>query len=79
MGSIASADKSPNSTSEALGLILISDDLIGISTTFMVRRLRPEVRVVVRMFNQNLIARMGSAVANIQTLSVSGLAAPLSR
>ena len=43
----------------------------------MVRHLHPSIRVVVRMFNQNLISRLGSAVANIHTLSVSGLAAPL--
>src|SRR5215212_5815044 len=34
----------------ALGvLILTSDDLVSISTALMVRRLRPDVRVVVRM------------------------------
>jgi Trk K+ transport system NAD-binding subunit len=58
-------------------LILTSDDLINISTALMVRHLQPEVRVVVRMFNQNLLARLGKAVRNTSALSVSGLAAPL--
>jgi Trk K+ transport system NAD-binding subunit len=58
-------------------LILPSDELISLQTALMVRHLHPSVRVVVRMFNQNLITRLGSAVANVHTLSVSGLAAPL--
>jgi Trk K+ transport system NAD-binding subunit len=58
-------------------LILPSDELISLQTALLVRHLHPTVRVVVRMFNQNLITRLGSAVANIHTLSVSGLAAPL--
>jgi Trk K+ transport system NAD-binding subunit len=58
-------------------LILPSDELVSLQTALMVRHLHPTIRVVVRMFNQNLISRLGSAVANIHTLSVSGLAAPL--
>jgi Trk K+ transport system NAD-binding subunit len=58
-------------------LILTSDDLINISATLMVRHLNPDVRVVVRMFNQNLIARLGKAVTNVFALSVSGMTAPL--
>ncbi len=58
-------------------LILPSDELVSLQTALLVRHLHPTVRVVVRMFNQNLITRLGSAVANIHTLSVSGLAAPL--
>jgi Trk K+ transport system NAD-binding subunit len=58
-------------------LILPSDELVSLQTALMVRHLHPTIRVVVRMFNQNLITRLGSAVANIHTLSVSGLAAPL--
>src|SRR5947209_7547281 len=40
-------------------LILTSDDLVSISTALMVRHLHPDIRVVVRMFNQGLIARLG--------------------
>src|SRR5262249_50748153 len=58
-------------------LILTSDDLVNISTALMVRSLHPEVRVVLRMFNQNLIPRLGKAVHNIFALSTSTLAAPV--
>ncbi len=58
-------------------LILTSDDLVNISTALMVRNLNPDVRVVIRMFNQNLIARLGGAVHNIYALSTSALTAPL--
>jgi Trk K+ transport system NAD-binding subunit len=58
-------------------LILTSDDLTNLSATLMVRHLNPNVRVVVRLFNQNLIARLGSAVENVYALSTSALAGPL--
>jgi Trk K+ transport system NAD-binding subunit len=58
-------------------LILISDDLIGISSALTVRNLNPEVRIIVRMFNQNLTARLGPAVQNVFALSTSALVAPL--
>lgn len=58
-------------------LIVTSDDLVNVSAALLVRRLNPEVRVVVRMFNQNLLARLGGAVKNTVALSVSALTAPL--
>jgi Trk K+ transport system NAD-binding subunit len=58
-------------------LIVTSDDLINISTALMVRHLHPSIRVVVRLFNQNLIQRLGQAVKNMFALSVSSLSAPL--
>src|SRR5262245_3200059 len=58
-------------------LILTSDDLTNISTALTVRHLHPEVRVVVRMFNQNLLTRLGKAVHNVFALSTSTLTAPL--
>jgi Trk K+ transport system NAD-binding subunit len=58
-------------------LILTSDDLVNLSATLMVRHLNPAVRVIVRLFNQNLIARLGSAVENVFALSTSALAGPL--
>jgi Trk K+ transport system NAD-binding subunit len=58
-------------------LILISDDLISISTALTIRNLNPGVRVIVRMFNQNLMARLGTAVHNVVGLSLSALAAPV--
>jgi Trk K+ transport system NAD-binding subunit len=58
-------------------LILTSDDLVNISTALTVRHLCRDVRVVVRMFNQNLLARLGKALENIFALSTSALTAPL--
>src|SRR5713226_8141024 len=58
-------------------LIVTSDDLINTSAALAVRRLNPDVRIVVRMFNPNLLARLGRAVGNVQALSVSALTAPL--
>ena len=62
----------------ARGVVVVtSDDLVNISTALLVRKLNPDVRVVVRMFNQNLINRLGGAVKNIVALSVSALIAPV--
>jgi Trk K+ transport system NAD-binding subunit len=58
-------------------LLLTSDDLVNISTALMVRRLNGDVRVVIRMFNQNLLNRLGKAVRNVVALSTSTLTAPL--
>src|SRR5260370_13186492 len=58
-------------------LILTGDDLLNISATLMVRALNPDVRIVLRMFNQNLMGRLGHAVRNIFALSTSMLTAPL--
>ena len=58
-------------------LILTSDDLVNISAALMIRRIHADVRIVVRMFNQNLIARLGKAVHDVYALSTSTLTAPL--
>jgi Trk K+ transport system NAD-binding subunit len=58
-------------------LVMTADDLLNISTALTVRHLHPDVRIVVRMFNQNLLARLGKAVHNVFALSVSALTAPL--
>src|SRR5262245_4886761 len=64
--------------SQARGvLVLTSDDLVNISTTLMVRSLNPQVRVIVRMYNQTLISRLGKAVQNVYAHSVSDLTAPM--
>jgi Trk K+ transport system NAD-binding subunit len=63
---------------EAGGVVIVtSDDLVNVSAALMVRKLNPTARVVVRMFNQNLLERFGTAVKNTVALSVSGLTAPL--
>lgn len=58
-------------------LLLTGDDLLNISAALMVRTLNPEVRVVLRMFNQNLIGRLGHALPNVFALSTSLLTAPI--
>jgi Trk K+ transport system NAD-binding subunit len=58
-------------------LILTSDDLTTVSTALMVRHLHPRVRLVVRMFNPQLVARLGKAAENVYALSASALTAPL--
>jgi Trk K+ transport system NAD-binding subunit len=58
-------------------LILTNDDLLNISTALMVRALNPDVRIVLRMFNQNLLGRLGKAVKNVFALSTSLLTAPV--
>jgi Trk K+ transport system NAD-binding subunit len=58
-------------------LVLTSDDLLNISTALMVRALNNDVRVVVRMYNQNLLGRLGKAVHNVYALSTSLLTAPI--
>jgi Trk K+ transport system NAD-binding subunit len=58
-------------------LILTNDDLLNVSTALMVRSLNREVRIVLRMFNQNLLGRLGKAVHNVFALSTSLLTAPI--
>jgi Trk K+ transport system NAD-binding subunit len=58
-------------------LILTNDDMLNVSTALMIRGLNPEVRVVLRMFNQNLLRRLGQAVHNVYALSTSQLTAPM--
>lgn len=63
---------------EARGVLMMtSDDLVNVSGALFVRQLNPGARVVVRMFNPNLMARLGAAVKNVTTLSVSALTAPM--
>src|SRR5260370_650356 len=58
-------------------LIMTNDDLVNISTALLIRHLHPDVRIVMRLFNQNLIARLGKAVTNVFALSTAKLTAPL--
>jgi Trk K+ transport system NAD-binding subunit len=58
-------------------LIVTSDDLVSISTALTIRQLNPAVRIILRMFNQNLMARLGKRVPNIVALSLSALSAPV--
>lgn len=58
-------------------LILSKEDLVNISATLMVRALNPHVRIVMRLFNQSLLSRLGSVLRNVSTLSTSLLTAPV--
>jgi Trk K+ transport system NAD-binding subunit len=58
-------------------LVCTSDDLVNIATALTVRGLNPDVRIVIRVFNQSLIARLGRMINNVFALSVSALSAPL--
>jgi Trk K+ transport system NAD-binding subunit len=57
--------------------VMANDDLVNISAALLIRNLRPDVRVVMRLFNQNLVARLGKTVSNIVVLSTADLTAPL--
>ena len=58
-------------------LVLTNDDLLNVSTALTARSLNPDVRIVVRMFNHNLLGRLGKAVHNVFALSTSMLTAPI--
>lgn len=58
-------------------LVVTSDDLVNVTSALLIRKLAPNARIVVRMYNQNLLSRLGKTVENMIALSVSGLAAPL--
>lgn len=58
-------------------LIMTNDDHVNISSALMVRRMNADVRIVMRLFNQNLVPRFGKAFVNIAALSTSTLTAPL--
>jgi Trk K+ transport system NAD-binding subunit len=58
-------------------LIVTSDDLVNITTALTVRRLNPEVHIVIRVVNENLIARLSKSVTKISTLSIADLVGPV--
>jgi Trk K+ transport system NAD-binding subunit len=81
---LISGDCQQQSNLEAAGvahaqgvIIVLSDELAGTATALLARRLNSHARIVLRMYNQNLIARLGSAVSNVTALSISALTAPL--
>lgn len=64
--------------SHARGLILsANDDLTNLAATLEMRRLNSQVPIIVRLFNENLVAKLGHTVANVIALSSSRLAGPL--
>lgn len=62
----------------ATGIVVVtSDDLVNVATAMAARKLNPAARIVVRMFNQSLVSRLGGVMRNTVALSVSALTAPL--
>ncbi len=58
-------------------LILTSEDLVNVATALSVRKLNSKVRIVLRIFNQNLAVRFQNLLGNLVAMSVSALTAPL--
>jgi Trk K+ transport system NAD-binding subunit len=58
-------------------LVLVNDDLVNVSAVLQVRALDPNVRVIVRLFDQNLLDRLGHTVPNVVALSTAMLTAPV--
>jgi Trk K+ transport system NAD-binding subunit len=63
---------------DARGVLLVaSDDLGNLSALMSILSVRPGLRVVVRMFNPQLVTRLGPVAANVFALSASALASPM--
>jgi Trk K+ transport system NAD-binding subunit len=58
-------------------LVMTNDDLVNISTTLQVRNLDREVRIVVRLFDENLLTQLGQTLERVFTLSTAVLTAPV--
>jgi Trk K+ transport system NAD-binding subunit len=58
-------------------LILAHDDLANLAGTLAARQLNGRVRIVVRLFNENLLSSLKQTLADVAPLSSSRLAAPL--
>ncbi len=58
-------------------LILTSEDLSNVSCALTVRHLCRDVRIVLRMFNQNLMTHLGKVLRNVFALSAALPTAPL--
>ena len=63
---------------DARGVLLVaSDDLGNLSALMSILSVRPGLRVVVRMFNPQLVTRLGPIASNVFALSASALASPM--
>jgi Trk K+ transport system NAD-binding subunit len=58
-------------------LVMTNDDLANVSTTLQVRSLDADVRIIVRLFDQNLLDRLGQTITNVFSLSTADLTAPV--
>ncbi len=63
---------------QARGVIIVTnDDFLNISTALSVRALNPKVRIVVRLFNNNLIENIANVAPRVFPLSIPSLTAPM--
>ena len=63
---------------DAQGIILLAnDDLNNLAACLEIRRLHPTIRIVVRLFNDNIVNKLSNTVSNVVALSSSRLSGPL--
>lgn len=63
---------------EARGIILLAnDDLNNLAACLEIRRLCAGIRIVVRLFNENLVNKLSNTIKNVIALSSSRLSGPL--
>jgi Trk K+ transport system NAD-binding subunit len=63
---------------EARGIILLAnDDLNNLAACLEIRRLCADIRIVVRLFNENLVNKLSNTIKNVIALSSSRLSGPL--
>lgn len=63
---------------EARGIILLAnDDLNNLAACLEIRRLCSDIRIVVRLFNENLVNKLSNTIKNVIALSSSRLSGPL--
>ncbi len=63
---------------EARGILLLAnDDLNNLAACLEIRRLYPNIRIVVRLFNENLVGKLSKTISNVIALSSSRLSGPL--
>ncbi|MGF1579093.1 MAG: potassium channel family protein [Gemmataceae bacterium] len=62
----------------ARGVIIVTnDDFLNVSTALSVRALNPKVRIVIRLFNDNLIENLAHIAPRMFPLSIPSLTAPI--
>ncbi|MFO0813898.1 MAG: NAD(P)-binding protein [Gemmatales bacterium] len=63
---------------EARGIILLAnDDLNNLAACLEIRRLHPTIRIIVRLFNDNLVNKLSKTINHVVALSSSRLSGPL--
>lgn len=63
---------------EARGIILLAnDDLVNLTSCLEIRKLHSTIRIVVRLFNENLVAKLSTSIPHVVALSSSRLSGPL--